>query len=602
MLYETIKALTRFLCYRFIWVKLRLELFFGRQSRIRLPADVRRKLDMLKKGDGSVKAIMLDKAYEEIYDYNTEPGSVSRDFAAKALKWMLCAQRPLSITELAEAVSVDENETQDEISEETLLLICSNFIVADESRIAQFAHLSVPEYLERRENDSIKEYSFEEAHTQAVRTCLTCLRCYQAGSRNWRADIRSCWNYGLREESLVDETVYSYSIVYWADHMAAISSHNRARFLQLLFDKIVIYWLELISIPRHEIPYIQDSRLRSAVSRPRDFFFAACVWGLIDMVPESTLKGHWEKMNSEGELGFVLAARHGHYDIVVLFFSKAGNINGLNGFFGKALVEASTNGHENIVRLLLDKRADVNARSSGFYGNALEAASAGGHEHIAQLLIDAGAAVNAQSSGHYGNALQTASACDHENIVRLLLDKGADVNARGGLYGSSLQVASDRGHENIVRLLLDRGADVNARNDRNDTALSEASVRGYENIVRLLLDKGANFNARNDRDDTALSVASRRSDENIVRLLLDEGADINSKVLQAACKYGRENIVRIFLERKNAIVQETYLEALQLAADKNHEEIVLLLREAMEAVYQRKAVSDDMLEGEELDC
>ena len=47
---------------------------------------------------------MLDTTYEEIYDYNTEPGSSSREFAAKALKWMLCAQRPLSITELAEAV------------------------------------------------------------------------------------------------------------------------------------------------------------------------------------------------------------------------------------------------------------------------------------------------------------------------------------------------------------------------------------------------------------------------------------------------------------------------------------------------------------------
>lgn len=125
---------------------------------------------MLKKGDVTVRATMLDTAYEEIYDYNTEPDSSSREFVAKALKWMMCAQRPLSITELAEAVSIDENEIQEEISGEILLLICSNFIIADKSRVAQFAHPSVPEYLGRRKINKIKEFSIEEAHIHPVMT------------------------------------------------------------------------------------------------------------------------------------------------------------------------------------------------------------------------------------------------------------------------------------------------------------------------------------------------------------------------------------------------------------------------------------------------
>ena len=515
---------------------------------------------MLKKGDGSVKAILLDKAYEEIFDYNTEPGSASRAFAAKALKWMLCAQRPLSITELAEAVSISENEAQDEISEETLLLICSNFIVADESRVAQFAHLSVPEYLGRREIDSIKEYSLEEAHIQAVMTCLTCLKCYQAGFRDWRTDNRLYLYNGVRQDILVDENIYSYSIVYWTDHMAAISSHNRARFVQLLSDKTVMNWLELISIPRHEPSYIQHwksytqhRKLKSAVSKPKDFFFAACIWGLIDMIPERTLKEHWKKINSDGELGFVLAAQHGQYDTVALLLSKGGNINELNRFVNKALVKASEYGHNNVVRLLLDKGADVNAQNDRG-DTALSEASANGHENIVRLLLDKNADVNAQND-RGDTALSEASAYGRENIVQLLLDKGADVNARGDRYGSSLQGASEKGHENIVRLLLDKGADVNARNNRYDTALSEASWRGHENIVQLLLDKGA---------------------------------DINDHALQVACLCGRENIVRLFLKRRNAIGQDTYLEALQIAVNQSHEEIVLLLREAMEAVYQRK--------------
>ncbi|KAK4119594.1 hypothetical protein N657DRAFT_537577, partial [Parathielavia appendiculata] len=59
----------------------------------------------------------------------------------------------------------------------------------------------------------------------------------------------------------------------------------------------------------------------------------------------------------------------------------------------------------------------------GYYGNALQAASARGHQEIVKLLLDKGAEVNKQG-GYYGNALQAASARGHQDIVKLLLDKG----------------------------------------------------------------------------------------------------------------------------------------------------------------------------------
>ena len=60
-------------------------------------------------------------------------------------------------------------------------------------------------------------------------------------------------------------------------------------------------------------------------------------------------------------------------------------------------------GHEKIVALLLDKGADVNAKSRS-YENALQAASAAGHEKVLALLLDKGAAVSAQK-GKHGSAL-----------------------------------------------------------------------------------------------------------------------------------------------------------------------------------------------------
>lgn len=82
---------------------------------------------------------------------------------------------------------------------------------------------------------------------------------------------------------------------------------------------------------------------------------------------------------------------------------------------------------------LIVKGADV---------NALQAASFGGYQEIVKLLLNNGADVNAQG-GEYGNALYAASDGGHQEIVKLLLENGA--NAQGGEHGNALQAASFRG-------------------------------------------------------------------------------------------------------------------------------------------------------------
>jgi ankyrin repeat protein len=59
------------------------------------------------------------------------------------------------------------------------------------------------------------------------------------------------------------------------------------------------------------------------------------------------------------------------------------------------LATASWYGWEDIVQLLLEKGADVNAHG-GLYISALQMALSKGHENIAQLLIKNGADVNVQ--------------------------------------------------------------------------------------------------------------------------------------------------------------------------------------------------------------
>ena len=221
------------------------------------------------------------------------------------------------------------------------------------------------------------------------------------------------------------------------------------------------------------------------------------------------------------------AALRGSEVIVRLLLDRGADVNAQGGEYGHALQAAVSQKSEVIVRLLLDRGADINAQG-GVYGNALQAAASYGSEVIVRLLLDQGADINAQG-GEYGNALQAAAAKGSEVIVRHLLERGADINAQGGKYGNALQAAVSQKSEVIVRLLLDQGADVNAQGGKYGNALQAAAPKGSEVIVRHLLDRGADINAQGGVYGNALQAAVSQKSEVIVRLLLDRGADVNAQ-------------------------------------------------------------------------
>jgi ankyrin repeat protein len=124
---------------------------------------------------------------------------------------------------------------------------------------------------------------------------------------------------------------------------------------------------------------------------------------------------------------------------------------------------AALSNHNTVLEHLLDGEGmHVNAmdeagRTAFYWGSEL------GHHEVVRVLLDRGADVKAQG-GYYGSALQAATARSHDKIVQVLLDSGADVNAQGGHYGNALQEALAKGHVKIVQLLLNKGAGVNVGN------------------------------------------------------------------------------------------------------------------------------------------
>ncbi|KAJ7756596.1 ankyrin repeat-containing domain protein [Mycena metata] len=243
-----------------------------------------------------------------------------------------------------------------------------------------------------------------------------------------------------------------------------------------------------------------------------------------------------------------------HEDIVRLLLEKGADVNLRAGRLGSALQVAAYWDHQTLVQLLIDHGADVNCRDRGPFGNALQAAAYDGHEAVVRLLIDIGADVNLEG-GEYGSALYAAVVQGHEEIVRLLINNGADVNAQGGNfgreYGSALQVSLWR--ENIARLLIEKGADLGYT--LVGSPLQAAAAWGLYDVARLLIEHGADVNVQGSPFATPLQEASWGDHVDIVRLLIDNGAKVNAEgtmygsALQAANRRGHEKIVALLLEK-----------------------------------------------------
>ena len=398
--------------------------------------------------------------------------------AIRLLQFLVHSTRPLKLAEAKEVIATQiENESQGFdikrrlFCDTDVLDYCPGLVtvVHATDKELHLAHFSVKEYL-LREN----QFKISTASISITRTCLAYL-----------TDIN-----GSHKKIKQDFPMARFAAKNWTDFAAlAQASENIVRATVRFLEEEVTFqrWARLYQadIPWEDDPGPpQGSRL-----------YYTC---LAELVAPAQI-----------------------------FISKGADINAQGGLYGNALQAASSNGNQEIVKLLLDKGADINAQG-GTYGNALQAASSHGHQEIVKLLLDKGADINAQG-GEHSNALQAASLNGHQEIVKLLLDKGADMNAQGGLYGNALQAASLNGNQEIVKLLLDKGADINAQGGIYGNALQAASSNDNQEIVKLLLDKGADINAQGGLYGNALQATSSDCHQEIVELLLDKGADINAQ-------------------------------------------------------------------------
>jgi ankyrin repeat protein len=134
----------------------------------------------------------------------------------------------------------------------------------------------------------------------------------------------------------------------------------------------------------------------------------------------------------------------------------------------------------------------IRAVSPNIGGTPLMYAASSRNIEVVRLLLEKGADVNARHSGN-GGALMLAAQMGNPGIVKLLVEKGADVNLRNDYGYTALMYAAtaESNDPELIKPLLAGGAEVNLNADDGETALTLAGRKGKTEIVRLLKQAGA---------------------------------------------------------------------------------------------------------------
>ena len=371
--------------------------------------------------------------------------------------------------------------------EEAVLSTCSSLITIiprDDSRVVQFSHFSVKEYLTssrlaRSPHGEVSRFrvDLEPAHTIMAQACLATL-------------LRLDENIGHSNAKM--SPLVEYAAEHWVDHAQFENVSSRVRDgMDDLFDS----------------------------SKPH---FAA--WLRVHDIDEG-----WSAFSNHSQDGtdspLYYAAFCGFYDVAECLITKhPEQVNARGGRNLFPLPAALYKKHLHVANLLYRRNAVVDVPASNEY-TPLFAASFNGQVDIMRWLLDHGADANAQADYRFTPLFEAVHRM-HLEAVQVLLKHNADINPQNyegktPLYWVLSHCSSKGKFVDMVQQLLEQGADPNICADYQKTPLHLASSQGLLEATRMLLRYGAKLDVKNKEGKTPLQLA--KSDE-MTKLLLDHGA------------------------------------------------------------------------------
>ncbi len=480
----------------------------------------------------------------------------------RILSWVACTKRPLSLSELQDALAVDLEKpgffsSLDKYDRATIIRATAGLVTIDNpSELVRLNHQSAQEYF-----DQNRERWFPNIFAEITRTALHYLSLNQLSE--------PCE--GEYEDKEFEERkgnfpflVYAYQ--YWGDHAADVGSDPTARagVIKFLSDSNTV-----ASTTQAGWYLKSDTAADWDIRKGTNGLHISAWFGLSYTVTSLLGQGvDIDFRDPHGQTPLMYACRRGQTTAVAMLLTHGADVNESSYRGNTPMFEAVSANSLGVVELLLERpEIDVNmphgmrskqsalmmAIQANYFqiaiplldhlklditrkdinGNtALSHAIISRHSALATRILDKhGHNVRLIDSTNWigDSALFLAAKDGQEAIVKHLLSKGADLSItdkEGG--GTALLRAVDGGHISTVELLLGH-ADMQSVDEKGRGLLHGAAISGQDDMVHLLLAKGLNPNSVDKNGATPLHDGSRNDEWAVARTLIDAGADASLK-------------------------------------------------------------------------
>jgi ankyrin repeat protein len=303
--------------------------------------------------------------------------------------------------------------------------------------------------------------------------------------------------------------------------------------------------------------------LVSSLGEDRQVFEAARV-GDVEAVRRAVASGFDPAIpDADGRTLYQIAKERGHGTIEVLVrdLRQGDTRSEIDMRALRAILSAAQSGKLSEVSTLLDKRPDLIDVMGGSLkkATALHLAALHNQHAVVRLLIERGADLDARDFPDNATPLHFAAFQGDLEMVRLVVEAGADVDGKGDDYEIGIlgwATCFQKIREDVADYLLANGATLNlwaaialdraddvramitrqpallgarmSRNQHRRTPLHHAAAKNRPRIVQLLLELGADPRVTDATGATALTAASQEgAGPEVIDELLAAGAPLD---------------------------------------------------------------------------
>jgi len=531
--------------------------------------------------------IGLDGAYADAIGRIQGQSENRSKLAMQALMWISRSKRPLRINELRHALAVEIGSTNfdsDQVPSISTIFSCCLGLIAvnEEAKTVRLIHLTLHAYLCQHST------LFSSPDGTMAEVCITYLNLQSTKDTSFpssealtKTPLLKYASYYWGVHARVETTAVGKSLALKLVH--EYETHISAR---LLLSKIYLDEgrLQEGDAPEpegftglHAIAFFGNAEILTSLPR----WIIALNQGKIDFTGRSPLtwaavrgnlevtkillgargRGGARSEDYEGRTAFSWAAGNGHQEIVRalrknLIFRGALHMATYQGL--APVHYAAENGREDMVKLLLKKGVWVN--QVDLYGRtALSRGAANGHEGVVKVLLEK-KKIRADTADTAGmTPLSWAARGGFGGVVALLLErKDVNPNTTDIQYGRTpLSWAAGNGYTIVTRLLLARN-DINRGlvDNKGRTPLWWAARHGHEEVIKMLAELTV---TRDISHRTPISWATEHWRGEICISQLEENGfspdlpDLNGRTLLSwAAGSWNVDFVRYLLNRKDA--------------------------------------------------